>query len=442
MFPTDRSRAAIEMVYQRRREAFSAAEKCWAFRERMVMRLRVATFLAAAALFAVGWNSAYARLWCAAGCIAIGGFSAAVMYHEHVRRQMLRSGVLRQINQEAIARLRRQWQGLPVPRVEVPPQHQAVAGDLDLFGHASLFQLLCHANTPRGIRMLRDWLLEPATPEEISRRQQAVAELGPYLDLRQTLILEGRLLANRGEAAEGFVPWAEGEPWLAARPWLRWLCRVSSAVVLLIPLLLCCGVLSAELAAVTFFVVLLVNINIITIFGGKVHGIFTISSLRRGEAARYLRMFELMYSMPNSSGELDAVRREATSLGGGVLLRMRQLKRIAVLAMIRHEPFFNYFVYVPLCFIFLYDFHVLNLLERVAIAVRPIRAKLVRGLGKVRGPLLAGHVGPRPSPVDDAQVRRVGAMPSGPADRPPACCRTRRACPTTWRSGRPVPFFS
>ena len=98
---------------------------------------------------------------------------------------------------------------------------------------------------------------------------------------------------------------------------------------------------------------LFVNINIIAIFGGKVHGVFTVLNLRQGEAARYLRMFELMYSMPDSSSELDAVKREATGLGGGVLLRMRQLNRIAVLARIRHEPFFNLFVYVPLQFAFL-----------------------------------------------------------------------------------------
>ena len=150
---------------------------------------------------------------------------------------MLRNSLLRQINEQAIARLRRDWKGLPETRVEVPPEHQAVAADLDLFGHASLFHLLCSANTPLGIRVLRDWLLEPASPDEIQRRQHATAELAPHLDLRQTLILEGRLLADRGRTAERFVEWAEGDPWLAARPWLRWLCRGAAAAALLIPLL-------------------------------------------------------------------------------------------------------------------------------------------------------------------------------------------------------------
>jgi hypothetical protein len=359
----DSNGVAIETIYRRRADEFLAAERRYAFQERMVMHLRVAVFFVAVAMFVVGWNSREPRWWHIAGCIAIGGFFAAVARHEYIRRQMLRNSLFRQINEQAIARLRREWKGLPETRVEVPPKHQAVAADLDLFGHASLFHLLCAANTPLGIRVLRDWLLEPAAPDEIRRRQLAVAELAPHLDLRQTLIVEGRLLADRGRSAERFVEWAEGSPWLALRPWLRWLCRSATATALLIPLLTCCGVLPFEIGAGAFFAVLCVNVNIIALFGGKVHGVFTVLNLRRGEAARYLRMFELMYSMPDSSSELDAVKREATGLGGGVLLRMRQLNRIAGLARIRHEPLFKYFFYLPLEFMFLYDFHVLNLLE-------------------------------------------------------------------------------
>ena len=109
----------------------------------------------------------------------------------------------------------------------MPPEHQATAGDLDLFGHASLFHFVCLAQTPTGIRVLRDWLLEPAVPDEIERRQRAVVELAPRLELRQTLILEGRLLADRGNVTGRFLAWAESEPWLAARPWLVWLCRIA-----------------------------------------------------------------------------------------------------------------------------------------------------------------------------------------------------------------------
>ena len=220
--------ATIEPIYRRRADDFHAAERHYAFQERMVMHLRVAIFLVAAAMFIVGWNSREPLWWYLAGGVAVVGFSAAVAWHEYIRSQMLRNGLFRQINEQSIARLRREWRDLPETRVAVPAEHQAVATDLDLFGHASLFHLLCTANTPLGSTRCA-WFLQPAAAEEVQRRQLATAELAPHLDLRQTLILEGRLLADRGRTAERFVQWAEGDPWMTRRPWLRWTCRAATA---------------------------------------------------------------------------------------------------------------------------------------------------------------------------------------------------------------------
>ena len=74
-------------------------------------------------------------------------------------------------------------------------------------------------------------------------------------------------------------------------------------------------------------------------------------------------MFRLMYAMPDSSPQLKAVKHEATQLGGGVLRRMQRLQRIVALARIRHSPLLFFFVYLPLQIVFLYDFHMLCLLE-------------------------------------------------------------------------------
>lgn len=50
-------------------------------------------------------------------------------------------------------------------------------------------------------------------------------------------------------------------------------------------------------------------------------------------------------------------------MAGALCCRMRQLNWIAALAMIRHNPLLCIFVYLPLQIMFLYDFHILNLLE-------------------------------------------------------------------------------
>ena len=216
----------VQKTYRQRRDESAEAEEWYARRDRALAHLRTVTFLAAVAMFGLGWISEQGTLWHVAGGVGVAGFLALITYNEHVVRQRERNGILRRINEEAIARLRRDWDALPETSVEVPEEHRATTTDLELFGHASLFHFLCPANTPAGIRVLRDWLLEPASPDEIRLRQQAVEELAPHLVLRETLALEGRLLADRGNATDRFLRWAEGDPWLRARSWRGWVWRV------------------------------------------------------------------------------------------------------------------------------------------------------------------------------------------------------------------------
>jgi len=63
------------------------------------------------------------------------------------------------------------------------------AGDLDLLGRGSLFQLICSARTKLGEETLARWLLTPASASEIKQRQQAVEELRHELDFREELEL-------------------------------------------------------------------------------------------------------------------------------------------------------------------------------------------------------------------------------------------------------------
>jgi len=320
-------------------------------------------FLLAAFLSGLAWFGGQGQVLYWGAGLAVAGFLMLAVYHEHVQRQRQRHGLLRQINEHAVARLHRDWTALPELPVEAPPPQRAVADDLDLFGHGSLFHWLCAAQTPTGIRVLRDWLLEPASPEEIPRRQQALVELAPRLELRQTLTLEGRLLADRGQATDRFLSWAEGRPWLTDRPWLLWPCRTIPAAGVLAVALAGLQVVSVELAAITVLTVVLLNFLLSVLFVGSVHDIFTLIYARSGSVRRYLRMFELLYAMPDSATELDAVKREATTLGGGALGRLRQLNRIAGLTRLQHSALLFVFVYLPLQFLFLFDFHVLNLLE-------------------------------------------------------------------------------
>lgn len=353
----------VREVYRLRRDNFAAAENRCAVRGRALPHARTFGFLLVVALFGLGWVSGQGWPWYAAGGLAFGGFLGLVAYHENLLREEQRFRVLRNINAWALARLDRDWKSLPEPMVESPAEQCAMADDLDLFGHASLFHFLCTAHTPVGRRMLRDWLLKPASPETIQSRQRAAAELAMRLELRETLSLEGRLLADQGHATERFVEWAEGEPWLASRAWLVGLSRLVPAALLIAWVLAGCGAVSVELAAAATLVVFALNFLISVLYAGGIHEVFSLLSVRGGAVRRYLRMFELMYSIPASASELDAVKHQATECGGGVLLRMRQLNWLTKLAGIQHSALLFVLVYLPLQFLFLYDFHVLSLIE-------------------------------------------------------------------------------
>ena len=112
-----------------------------------------------------------------------------------------------------------------------------------------------------------------------------------------------------------------------------------------------------------------------------------------------------MYAMPDASPQLKAIKHEATQLGGGVLRCMTKLQRIVALARIRHSPMLFIFVYLPLQIVFLYDLHILCLLEAWQSEGRRPRTGLVPGTGQVGGPVVVGNTGPRLSRLGHARGR-------------------------------------
>ena len=65
------------------------------------------------------------------------------------------------------------------------------ANDLDLFGHASLFQYINRTESEQAGRLLADWLLEPASAETILRRQKAVDALSDIPEWNEQLQSHG-----------------------------------------------------------------------------------------------------------------------------------------------------------------------------------------------------------------------------------------------------------
>ena len=107
-----------------------------------------------------------------------------------------------------LARLQSRWQGQGISGEEYRPAEHLYAADLYLFGTGSLFEMLCTARTGIGRATLASWLLHPASPAEISARQQAILELRDNLELQEQWVTAGEADPSRVTTST-LAKWAE-----------------------------------------------------------------------------------------------------------------------------------------------------------------------------------------------------------------------------------------
>ena len=97
---------------------------------------------------------------------------------------------LLQINENELAALEHRYFQF-ADGVEHSPKDHLYANDLDIFGHASLFQFTNRTVSEMGSAQLAAWLLHPAPAAEIPQRQEAVKELSTKMTWGQKLQAHG-----------------------------------------------------------------------------------------------------------------------------------------------------------------------------------------------------------------------------------------------------------
>ena len=135
-------------------------------------------------------------------------FVVLVLTHARVHRDLEDTGAAMAFHERALARLGDTWMGPVLPGSRGAPEGHTYAGDLDLFGKASLFQLLDATRTRFGADALSSWLLSPADAEEIALRQEAVREMSGDERFRERLAVLGTRTAAATEI-DAFFKWAE-----------------------------------------------------------------------------------------------------------------------------------------------------------------------------------------------------------------------------------------
>jgi hypothetical protein len=113
-------------------------------------------------------------------------FGVLVVIHARRLQAFERAKAAERVYLRGLDRLDGRWAGGGRDGASFLVDHP-YAGDLDLFGRASLFELLNTTRTESGELTLADWLREPAPLAEVRARQAAVGELLPMLDFREAV---------------------------------------------------------------------------------------------------------------------------------------------------------------------------------------------------------------------------------------------------------------
>lgn len=354
---------AVRQDYEKRAAQCRDEIFTWQRQSIWISRGRGITFLLAGAFVYGGLTGALPAAICysSAGLFFVG-FLLLVARDEAIKEATSVAQLRGEIQRVQLARLRCDWKQVPEFEVELPPEARATSRDLDLFGHASLYQLLCRARTPRGQELLRDWLLQPAQPTEIRQRNDAVARLAELADYREELDLCGRQLASSRSGPRAFLAWAEGPAWLAQRSWLNWSARLLTIAMVT-------GLACGLTGVITPYVVLLfcgavagVNLLLSVLFVGRVHEIFEQVDSKQHDVWHYVKLFESFEQLPDDMELLGQLRREPETAAATPRQALASLARIMKVAQMRHSSLFGV-LHIVVQLMWLVDFHVLAWLE-------------------------------------------------------------------------------
>ncbi len=203
--------------YSQRLEAWQARQALCESQHRRIGTSQLA--LGGATLLVIGLAlvaKVVSVLWVLAPLLAI---VVLAVIHERVLKRRGRCSRTVTYYQRALVRLGNSWMGTGETGERFQSASHPYSRDLDLFGQGSLFELLCTARTRGGQETLAKWLLEPASPQEVRARQEALRDLRGRLDLREDLAVLAEDASSLAPA-EDLAAWGEGESLLGS-PFLR-----------------------------------------------------------------------------------------------------------------------------------------------------------------------------------------------------------------------------
>lgn len=382
-----RPKLAASTDYDRQLDhAHSEIDRLQSLHVRLVWLRTLLFFAAAISLFLGYGGDIYPSFLIPLGWLALLGFFAAIVWHEHVRLTSLAHQSDAQLFERLLARLDRNWARVPALKLLPEFSEMACADDLDVDGSASLLGLLSQAGTLPGKRVLQKWIAQPPSWREVTARQDAIRTLAALRELRLSIIKTVLASSDGTEDVYGLPKWAAQPRWLPSHRFAHGVSYLGPAMVILGVVLLVSSrwVEWAPLSNIAAGLIgsgFVINVLLTVFWGSWIHEIFQHVTGHHNAAFQFAHVFNSFERLPCDGGLLDDIRHIAVKDESSAKKGFENLVWGVRLANLQRDPLL-YIVYLVLQLSVAWDFRVLKMLESWKARFGPRVADWFEALGR------------------------------------------------------------
>lgn len=348
---TSKANNPVETQLQHRIDAFTDDLQRLRRRQRYVELGRLLVALVLLVPISGLWSDPEQGFWWGLLGAGAGIFVALVIWHHRLAALLQHCRTLVILNQESLARVKRDFSMLLPCPANLAGFFSEQDRDLNLYGHASLGQLLFNLSTSLGDNRLAEWLSRGSPLSILEHHQQAVRELAPQLELRQRLYAYARNQQHTaGHRLEQFRTWAADTEESLVKPAMQrvgWLLNVIFITCLLLAV-------SQLLSIWTLALPFLLNLVFLGLNARRFRHGFEQADLQSEALNSLSRMVELIGGCEFQSQPLQQIREsllQSPQRPGPALCKLATI--------VHHSRLrFNPVPYLLLQFCVLWDFHV------------------------------------------------------------------------------------
>ena len=270
-------------------------------------------------------------------------FGAMVVVHARVHAQKDRKQAAVRFHEKALQRMAGKWRTFASTGERWASPTHPYSGDLDVFGRASLFQLIDATSTRFGEEVLAKWLsgegeADAGFVEAVRARQAAVKDLAPRLRLREELSVTGSLIEETKPDPRPFVMWA-AQQGTGLPSSLYALAAIMPVITIGTMVATSFGV--SRLAFLGPFVVSVVLLNMLR---PKLQPILEAASSKESSLSRYATMLALLENEKFEAAPLVALQKRLVASGESATKEMASLSRIVGFLDARNNEVFRFFI--------------------------------------------------------------------------------------------------